>query len=135
MGHGTITAGHYQSGLHRHITSLDSGFLRGVPGSRGEKMNATLVSGGSDWILFDENSRTAHLDVRTQGRNPAGDGVYIHYTGALRMDEATEKFMKWSSDAQTTDFGEHLWWIGPIIDAGWPRRSRRPVRRRPLGQC
>lgn len=117
MGHDTITAGQYRSGPHRHITSLDGGFLRGVPGTRGEKMNATLVRGGSDWILFDESTKTAHLDVRTQGRTPSGECVFIHYTGFLGIDEAAEKFMAWSPDAQTTEFGAHHWWAGPIIEA------------------
>lgn len=117
MGHDTVNAGQYNSGPHRHITALEGGFLRGVPGSRGERMNASLVAGGSDWILFDESTNTAHLDVRTQGRTAAGECVYIHYQGFLKIDEAGQRFMAWSPDAETTNYGDHHWWSAPKIES------------------
>ena len=117
MGKDTIKAGQHRSGPHRHITALEGGFLRGIPGTRGEGLDATLVTGGSDWILFDEGTNTAHLDVRTQGRTKDGECVYIHYNGYLRLDQAAEKFMSWSPDAKTTAFGEHHWWSAPNIEA------------------
>ena len=116
IGKDTINAGQYRSGPHRRITVLEGGFLRGIPGTRGEGLDATLVAGGSDWILFDESTNTAHLDVRTQGRTEDGHCVYIHYNGYLRTDEAAKQFRTWSPDAKTTEFGQHHWWSAPNIE-------------------
>lgn len=116
MGKDTINAGQHRSGPHRHITALEGGFLRGIPGSRGESLDATLVAGGSDWILFDESTNTAHLDVRTQGRTKDGECVYIHYNGYLQLDDDAQKFMSWSPEAETTEYGKHHWWSAPNIE-------------------
>ncbi|KAF4211974.1 hypothetical protein CNMCM8980_001713 [Aspergillus fumigatiaffinis] len=120
MGKDTINAGQYRSGPHRRITALEGGFLRGIPGTRGEGLDATLIAGGSDWILFDESTNTAHLDVRTQGRTKDGECVYIHYKGYLRIDEASQQFGSWSPDAKTTEFGQHHWWSAPNIEVSDP---------------
>ncbi|PKX89223.1 DUF3237 domain-containing protein [Aspergillus novofumigatus IBT 16806] len=116
IGKDTINAGQYCSGPHRRITTLEGGFLRGIPGTRGDGLDVTLVAGGSDWILFDESTNTAHLDVRTQGRTKDGQCVYIHYSGYSKIDEAAQQFRSWSPDAKTTEFGQHHWWSAPNIE-------------------
>ncbi|PWY68998.1 hypothetical protein BO94DRAFT_527516 [Aspergillus sclerotioniger CBS 115572] len=107
----SLNASHPQSKISRHITSLVGGFLRGVPGTRAEGFNATLVTGGSDWVLRDEASNIIHLDVRTQGRTDSGDGVYIQYKGHLVLDKQSRKFMSRDGDAEMTAFGDHDWWV------------------------
>ena len=73
-------------GSQKKITALEGGDFLGVPNTRGEGMNATLVPGGSDWVTLDPATKVAHIDVRTQGKLPDGSGVYVQYTGYLGID-------------------------------------------------
>ncbi|RAK95661.1 DUF3237 domain-containing protein [Aspergillus ibericus CBS 121593] len=124
-----VQAGPSSSSLHfppsqpnptRHITPVIGGFLHGIPGTRAAGLTATLLPGGSDWVLRDDTKNILHLDVRTQARTSSGQGVYIQYTGHLVLDEATERFMRRDEGAGSTAFGGHEWWITPHFEIGDP---------------
>jgi hypothetical protein len=67
-------------------------------------------------IQLDKTTGTAHLDVRTQARTAEGESLYIHYTGILKIDEPSGKVLAWADDAKTTNYGDHAWFSGPIIE-------------------
>lgn len=54
--------------------------------------------------------------MRTQARTADGESLYIHYTGVLKIDEAGGKVLGWAKDAKTTNFGDHQWFAGPIVE-------------------
>lgn len=49
-------------------------------------------------------------------RTADGESLYIHYTGILKIDEAAGKVLTWAKDAKTTNYGDHQWFSGPIIE-------------------
>lgn len=112
----SIDVGQLQSGPQRVIGALEGGFLRGIPGTHGEGMDTTLMAGGSDWVLVDAATNTANIDVRTHGKTANGEGVYVHYTGALKVDEVAANFLATTPDAKSTEFGDHDWWCRPFIE-------------------
>lgn len=112
----SVYLGSDSAGFQKQITALEGGFFLGVPNTRGEGMNATLVPGGSDWVLFDPVTQVAHIDVRTQGKLPDGSGVSVQYTGYLLVDEKAKRFMARGPDARSTEFGDHHWWTRPVIE-------------------
>ncbi|PYI11234.1 hypothetical protein BO78DRAFT_382540 [Aspergillus sclerotiicarbonarius CBS 121057] len=118
----TLHAGTQTSNLSRHITSIEGGFLHGVPGTRSSGLDATLVPGGSDWILRDEVKNLIHVDVRTQGRTATGECVYIQYKGHLGLDETAVRFLRRDADSGvgSTEFGAHDWWIVPRFEFSYP---------------
>lgn len=65
---------------------------------------------------MDPTTSVSHLDVRVQGRTTDGESIYIHYTGVLKIDEASAKVLRWSKDAKSTNYGDHEWFAGPIIE-------------------
>lgn len=116
VSHDSAHTGTYLSGPQRIITPLEGGFVRGVLGTRGEALDVILMKGGSDWALFESATNTLHIDVRTQGTMAGRDAFYIQYTGYWAVDEQTTKFIARSSDALSTQFGDHHWWIRPTIE-------------------
>lgn len=112
----SIDVGNFQSGPKRIIGALEGGFLRGVAGTHGEGMDATLLSGGSDWVLLDEGTGVTNIDVRTHGKTSNGEGVYVQYTGVFKADPAAIQFLTDAPEAKTTQFGDHHWWCRPLIE-------------------
>ena len=108
----TLNLGPIKGGPHRYCVAIPSGYISG-PG-----IEATILPGGSDWLLLDVASGVAHLDIRTHARTATGVAIYIHYTGVLRMDAATQKCLAWEEDARSTQAGDHHWWIGPQFEVG-----------------
>jgi hypothetical protein len=116
MAETTVDLGAIKSGPNRSITGITHGFIKGVPGSRGEGLNVNIISGGGDWILFDPKTNICHLDVRTQGTTPDGESIFVYYHGFLENDEAGAKFLRWDPDAKTTKCGDHQWFSSPRIE-------------------
>lgn len=79
----SVYLGPHPTGFQKHIKALEGGDLRGIPNTRGEGMDATLVPGGSDWVLFDPATNVAQIDVRTQSKLSDGSGVSVQYTRYL----------------------------------------------------
>ena len=98
------------SGPKRSIVPIISGTIEG------SGLKATILPGGSDWLLMDPDSGVAHLDVRTQAKTDDGETVYVHYTGVLKADEATGKITAWANDAKSTNYGDHQWFSAPIME-------------------
>lgn len=121
----SVHLGSHPTGSQKHITALESGTFNGVPNTRGEGMDATLVPGGSDWVLFDPATNVVQIDVRTQGKLSDGSGMSVQYTGYMVVDEKAKRFMGRGPDARSTGFADHHWWTRPLIetsgrwDASW----------------
>ncbi|KAL5361653.1 hypothetical protein BJX96DRAFT_176432 [Aspergillus floccosus] len=112
----------HSTGTSRDITAFEGGFLHRVAGPRAAGLDATVLrGGGSDWLLCDECSGLAHIDVRMQARLSDGHGVYVQYTGYLDLDADARKFMAWAADARTTAYGDHFWWTRLVIETSAPR--------------
>ncbi|KAG2415538.1 hypothetical protein HFD88_006729 [Aspergillus terreus] len=111
----------HTTGPSRDITAFEGGFLHGVAGTRAAGLDATLLRGGSDWLLCDERRALAHIDVRTHARLSDGHGVYIQYTGYLGLDADARRFMAQAADARTTAYGDHDWWTRLVIETSAPR--------------
>lgn len=106
----------HATGPSRDITAFEGGFLHGVAGTRAAGLDATLLRGGSDWLLCDERRALAHIDVRTHARLLDGHGVYVQYTGYLGLDADARRFMARAADARTTAYGDHDWWTRLVIE-------------------
>lgn len=65
---------------------------------------------------MDTTTRTACLDVRLQGRTSEGDSIYIHYPGILKVDDATQKVLEWSPDAQSRRVEDHYSVVTPAFE-------------------
>lgn len=70
---------------------------------------------------LDPSTNVSHLNVRTEARTSDGaHSLYVHYRGKLRLDDAATKVLAWNPDAKTTQYGDHDWFIGPIIETDDP---------------
>lgn len=69
---------------------------------------------------LDPSTNVSHLNVRVQARTADGHGLYIHYNGVLKLDEAVGKVLSWAPDARTTNYGDHEWFSGPIFETSDP---------------
>ncbi|KAI9925323.1 hypothetical protein ASPWEDRAFT_176850 [Aspergillus wentii DTO 134E9] len=105
-----------KSGPSRMIVTVTHGRLQGYG------VTADVLPGGSDWILHDPKTDTAHIDVRTQAHTNTtpNHAFYIHYTGIMQLDDKIKKFLQGSPDAVTTDFGEHYWFQTPLFETSHP---------------
>ncbi|OKO90556.1 hypothetical protein PENSUB_13273 [Penicillium subrubescens] len=96
----SVQLGSNPTGSQKNITALEGGIFHGVPNTRGEGVDATLVPGGSDWVLFDPATNVVQIDVRTQGKLSDGSGLSLQYTGYMMVDEQAKRFMapqfKWT---------------------------------------
>jgi hypothetical protein len=70
---------------------------------------------------LDPTTGVAHLDVRTQARTADGHSVFVHYSGVLKIDAKLKKVLDWAPDAQTTSYGDHEWFAGPIVETSDPK--------------
>ncbi|KAF2113759.1 hypothetical protein BDV96DRAFT_688680 [Lophiotrema nucula] len=98
-----------KGGPTRVILPITKGFVKG-------KGLEAEITGGGDYILLDPTTNVCHLNVRTQARTATGTSNYIHYNGTLKVDEATSKVISWSPDANTTNYGDHKWFVTPIME-------------------
>jgi hypothetical protein len=105
-----LAFGPIKAGPHRHIVPITHGSLEG------SGVKAQIVQGGSDWLLLDPTTGVAHLDIRTHARTADGDLIYLHYSGILKVDEASQKALQWSSDAKTTRSEDHYFMTAPIFE-------------------
>jgi len=112
----TIDLKAIKGGPQRIVVPVTSGFIRGTGPAEG--LEAEILPSSGDWLLLDTSTGTAHLDVRVSARTPAGEGIYIHYLGHLKINEAAEKVFEWSPDAKSTQFGDLEFWCSPNIETG-----------------
>ncbi len=54
-------------------------------------------------------------------RTADGHSTYIHYSGVLRFDESGGKVLSFGPDAKTTQYGDHHWFSGPIMETSDPK--------------
>lgn len=56
--------------------------------------------------------------MRVSARTLAGEGIYLHYFGHIKPDEAGGKILEWSPNAKSTNFGDFEFWCSPNIEIG-----------------
>ncbi|KAJ9624493.1 hypothetical protein H2203_005228 [Taxawa tesnikishii (nom. ined.)] len=105
-----LSLGQTKGGQQRYVAPVTHGTLSGLG------LSFNLIQGGSDWLLLDADSGTAHLDIRAQARSDNGEQIYFHYPGILKVDEATQLALQWSSRAKTTTSQDHYWFITPTFE-------------------
>lgn len=106
----SLSLGPIKAGPHRYIVPVTHGTLEGP------RLKAQLLHGGGDWLLLDTSTGVAHLDIRAQARSEKGECIYLHYPGILKMDEATQLALQWSSDARTTRSEDHYFVTTPVFE-------------------
>lgn len=111
----TLQLGAVKAGPQRIIIPIDGGFIKG------SDLNAEILPGGGDSLLFDAASGTGHLNVRFSARSEAGDMIYGHYPGILKMDAEAGKCLQWSPEARTTESREHYWFATPVFEVSSER--------------
>lgn len=107
--------GSTKGGAHRIIVPVTGGFIKG------KDLDAEILPGGADWLLFDQPTGTAHLDIRAQARTSEGETIYGHYPGILKFDSEVQKFLEWSPDAKTTKSEDHYFMVTPIWEVSSER--------------
>ncbi|KAJ5279982.1 hypothetical protein N7478_005354 [Penicillium angulare] len=111
----TVNLGSVKSGATRVVIPITHGFIEG------KGLNAQVLPGGGDWITSDSEMKVAYLDIRTQARTAEGHAVSLRYEGILHGDEQSRKVLGWAPDAKTTDFGDHQWFITPLMETSDPK--------------
>jgi hypothetical protein len=106
----TLPLGAVKGGAHRIVVPVTGGYLSG------SGLEAKILPGGGDWLLLDPSTGTAHLDIRFQARSDAGEMIYAHYPGIIKLDAEIQKFLQWSSEARTTKSNEHYFVTTPIFE-------------------
>ena len=102
----------------RFIAPLVGCFLRG------QGVDADFVIGGSDWVRFDTMTNTAYLDARLHFRDKNTKAAFfVWFEGLVRMDEKIQLVWQWSSDAATTDEGDHYFFVNPVIEVSDSRHK------------
>ncbi|SNS21992.1 Protein of unknown function [Geodermatophilus saharensis] len=81
----------------------------------GERLKATVVGGGADWLLVGPDG-FARLDVRTTVRTVDGAHVYVQYTGIWEMTPAVLALM--DGGDTPTQFGEGYFITTPRLETG-----------------
>ncbi|KAI1746516.1 hypothetical protein F4782DRAFT_536385 [Xylaria castorea] len=116
LGENAVIAGQSRGGATQHLIPLNSGFVKGVEGTKAAGLEVELVPGGSDWLMVNEKTKMNHLDIRTHGENQDGDGFFVRYVGYMGMDEMATKYVTGVPGRQTTKGGDNYWYINPIFE-------------------
>ncbi|KAI1741294.1 hypothetical protein F4680DRAFT_72990 [Xylaria scruposa] len=116
LGNNTVMAGQSRGGATQHLISLASGFVKGVEGTKAEGLEFELMPGGSDWLMVDEKAKMNYLDVRVNGKNLDGDGLFVRYVGILGADDMTTRYVNGAPGRQTTKGSDNYWYINPIFE-------------------
>jgi hypothetical protein len=93
-----------------------AGHLKGVDGTAAEELHVDFSLRGADWLVFDEKTNIAHLELRANCKDQNGDGFFIYYIGVLEIDDIGIKFNNWSLGVQTTKSTDHHWFTNPVIE-------------------
>ncbi|OJJ32130.1 hypothetical protein ASPWEDRAFT_31067 [Aspergillus wentii DTO 134E9] len=96
-----------QKGLHQPQTMKDGPFRAAVPITCG--------------YLIDPVTNTAHHDFRAHAQT--GDEGYactIHFKDTLKLDDKAKKVLEWVSDAESTKYDDHEWFITPVFETSDP---------------
>ncbi|CRG88086.1 hypothetical protein PISL3812_05113 [Talaromyces islandicus] len=104
-----------KSGPHRAIVPINGGFIEG------SGLKAQVLPGSGDWILTDPTTGVSDLDVRIQARTDDGHSLYVHYNGKLKANDKVDKVLSFAPDAKTTNYGDHEWFITPIVETSDPK--------------
>ncbi|KAI0860539.1 hypothetical protein F4860DRAFT_478800, partial [Xylaria cubensis] len=116
LGKNTVIAGQSRGGATQHLICLASGFVKGVEGTKAAGLEFELMPGGSDWLMADEKTKMNYLDVRVNGKNLDGDGLFVRYVGFLGADDMTTRYVNGAPGRKTTEGGDNYWYINPIFE-------------------
>lgn len=112
--HDEVSLGPVKSGPSRLIAPISHGFING------SGVHAIVLPGGGDWGLIDHDKGYEHLSIRAHARSDDGYIFSISYKGVVKLDEAVQEFARWNGKAKTTSFGDHQWFITPLIETNHP---------------
>ncbi|KAI9934704.1 hypothetical protein AWENTII_005775 [Aspergillus wentii] len=87
----------------------------------GPALDVRIYPGSSDWIFIDPVTNTAHHDFRAHAQT--GDEGYactIHFKDTLKLDDKAKKVLEWVSDAESTKYDDHEWFITPVFETSDP---------------
>ncbi|KAI0888900.1 uncharacterized protein GGS22DRAFT_152655 [Annulohypoxylon maeteangense] len=99
------------SGPTRLMANVTEGFLKFTD----PEIEAQIIPPGGDWPLIDYVANVLHVNARARAKTDQGE-MYIHYTGALVMDEGTKKLLAKSPDAKATNFGDTTWFTNIDVE-------------------
>lgn len=116
MSRDSVEVGKQRNGPHRGVYPFEGGHLIGVDGTITEGLHVEFSRGGADWLVFDDKTGIAHLDVRANGKDKDGAGFFIYYKGVLEMDDIGTKFNNWTPGVQSTQSKDHHWFTNPVIE-------------------
>ncbi|KAI2469362.1 hypothetical protein F4781DRAFT_220420 [Annulohypoxylon bovei var. microspora] len=92
------------SGPTRLIANVTGGFLK----FNNSDIEAQIIPPGGDWPLIDYNTNIIHVDARARAKTDQGE-IYLHYTGAVVLNEGMQKLLAKAPDAKATNFGDTTW--------------------------
>jgi len=85
----------------------------------GERLKGTVLGGGGDWILVDNNG-VGRLDVRATFQTWDKAIIYVQYLGILKFNEAVTEAL---SSGSEMDFFDTYFMIQPRFETGDVRYS------------
>jgi hypothetical protein len=93
--------------------------IREVLGGKviGERIDGTVGTGGSDWILTGLDGY-GRLDVRLTIHTADGAHLYVQYFGVIEYNEAARAA---NAGMRSSDYTEHYFRTAPRIETGDPR--------------
>jgi len=105
------TVGSRSDGHVRIIAPLTFGYIRFIDSGVEGKIHPPAA----DWLLHNPEANQAEFDTRLRASTDSGE-VYIHYRGRIGLDDAAKKFLTFSPEASTTEFGDAYWVMTPSLE-------------------
>lgn len=80
----------------------------------GERINGTVGTGGSDWVLIGPDG-WGRLDVRLTILTDDGAAIYVQYFGVIEYTEAAHAA---NAGGRSSDYPEHYFRTAPRLETG-----------------
>lgn len=85
------------------------------------RMEGCLTNG----VQINEATGTIYPDVRAQFRtttrkDETSYAVYVQYRGIAQIDAKMLLILSGSREAQSTEFGDHEWFVWPVVETNHP---------------
>jgi hypothetical protein len=80
----------------------------------GERINGTVGTGGSDWILVGPDG-WGRLDVRLTINTDDGAAIYVQYFGVVEYNEAAHAA---NAGERSSEYSDHYFRTAPRLETG-----------------
>ncbi|MEO8603801.1 MAG: DUF3237 domain-containing protein [bacterium] len=113
-----VSAGKGPNGRRVFYPLLDGTFEGSGRGGTcgGKALRGTVVPGGGDWILVDDETKTSRLDIRLTLKTDDGWAIYLQAFGIIKVNAAVERRLQ--DPNLITDFGETYFMTQPRFETG-----------------